>query len=120
MGQSTRKDESRQKAGGLRRSVLMLLAFVYLFVGVAHQISCFDQGVATVSSVQNASDEPGDTSLADFAICDHCPTCSPALMPVPLTEAAPCGLPSSNFFSVASFFAGDHAWFDSPPPKSLT
>lgn len=121
MERSTHTGVSKKQAGGLRRGLLMFLAFVYLFVGVAHQISCLDQAVAStfgIEKVADASHEGG--SKSELTLCDHCPNCVPAVMPAPVMEAAPCGLPGSMTTTVASFVATDHAWLDSPPPKSLT
>ncbi|WP_441277227.1 hypothetical protein AB7783_07125 [Tardiphaga sp. 172_B4_N1_3] len=114
-------DPSKKQARGFRRGLLMVLAFVYLFVGVAHQISCFDQAVASTFGIEKVADVPYDGgSPSELALCDHCPTCAPAVMPAPVMEAAPCGLPASTTILVASFSAADHAWLDSPPPKFLT
>lgn len=122
MTHSIQIDSSTTRTGTARRALLIALAFVYLFVGVAHQMSCFDQAVASgfVSDKASHASHDGGTSPPDFASCDHCPTCVPAVMPAPMMEAAPCGLPSSPPMSVASLIAADHAWLDKPPPKSLT
>ncbi|WP_322515109.1 hypothetical protein SR870_19190 [Rhodopseudomonas palustris] len=121
MEQSTPTGASKKQAGDLRRCLLMFIAFVYLFVGVAHEMSCFDQAVASPVGIEKVSNSSGhDSSPAELTLCDHCPTCIPALVPAPVVADALGGLPSSITMSVASFFAADHAWFDSPPPKSLT
>lgn len=121
MNHSTPIGASKRQAGGARRCLLMVIAFVYLFVGVAHQMSCFDQAVAATFGIEQVSDSSDDhSSPSELALCDHCPTCVPALMPAPVVADALGGLPSSITMSVVSFSPDDHAWFDSPPPKFLT
>jgi hypothetical protein len=121
MEQSIRGNPSKKQARWFRRGFLMFLALIYLFVGVAHQISCLDQAIASPFGIEKVADAPHDGgSQSELLLCDHCPICVAAVMPAPVMEPEPCGLPGSTSTAVASFFAADHAWLDSPPPKSLT
>lgn len=121
MGHKIDLDSSTRLRGGYRRGLLMVLAFVYLFVGVAHNMSCFDQAVASSFAIETVADASQDGGLkSGLALCDHCPTCVSAVMPAPVAAAAPCGLPASSNTSVSSLLEADHAWLDTPPPKALT
>lgn len=99
----------------------MLIGFVYLFVGVVHWVSCIEQGPAfsfaaqTVSSGSHDGDQP-----AELTLCDHCPSCTPALMPAPVTEATPDALPGSAPVALALLSAFDHRVTETPPPRTAT
>lgn len=100
--------------------MLVLLAFVYLFVGIAHNISCFDQAVVSSVAVQNAvdaSDESG--AQANVVLCDHCPTCVPAVMPTLALIVVPTAHPSGLVVTVADVSMAAHFRLDTPPPKNL-
>lgn len=125
MAQTIGIDSSTRRAGSFRRGLLMVLAFVYLFVGIAHNATCFDQAVASSVAIETAADPSIDPShdggtKSDIVLCDHCPTCVPAVLPAHLITAVPCGVPAAGDMSVASLVPADHAWLDTPPPKNLT
>ena len=108
-------------SSGRSPMMLMLLAFVYLFVGIAHNISCLDQAVASGFAIEanvDASDDSGTKIGA--VLCDHCPTCVPAVMPVPAFAEAPSALPSQPVVSVVVVLVAGHPRLDTPPPKRLT
>ena len=109
-----------KQSSGLRRSMLMLLAFAYLFVGIAHNIACFDQAVASSFAVETGSDAPDDRGKTGLVLCDHCPTCVPAVMPVPAVTAAPSSVPAELVVAAASELTAGQSRLDTPPPKFLT
>jgi hypothetical protein len=110
-----------KQSNGLRRSMLMFLAFVYLFVGIAHNISCLDQAIASsvaITHVSDASDDGG--TKTGVAICDHCPTCVPAVISAPSVAAAPSAVPVPPVVTIASVLMAGQIRLDTPPPKLLT
>jgi hypothetical protein len=121
MGRSVKQALPVRPSRGIRRATLMLLAFVYLFVGIVHNISCLDQAVATQFAIANASDVSDDGGMkSGAALCDHCPTCVPAVMPSPGVAIAPSALPSPPVVAVAAVLIASHPRLDTPPPKHLT
>ena len=70
----------KPQAWRVRRSLLMFLAFVYLFVGLAHTISCTDEAVAFALAVDTGTasddgpDESGTKKSPVFA--EHCYVCA--------------------------------------------
>lgn len=99
----------------------MMLAFVYLFVGVAHQIACFDLAIASGNPTEMVADASHDGGpKSDITLCDHCPTCAPAVLPAPVTALTPCTVRAICDGSVASLTVADHGWLETPPPKILT
>lgn len=121
MGRSIDQVSNVTQPSGVRRSMLTLLAFVYLFVGIAHNLACFDQAVASSFAIENisdASDNGGEKS--SVATCDHCPTCVPAVMPAPLVAAVPSALPAEPVVAAASGLITGQSWLDTPPPRILT
>lgn len=105
---------------GIRRSLLAMLAFVYLFVGIAHNIACFDQAVASSFAIENVSDTTDNGEKSSIAMCDHCPTCVPAVMPAPSVAAVPSALPAEPVVAVASVLIAGRSRLDTPPPRILT
>lgn len=113
-----------QQAPRGRRTLLMFLAFVYLFVGLAHTISCVDQAVAASISVEvgDATDDGLDKSIPKHspAVAEHCYACAPITMPVLAPVAAPSAHPVKLFFVTSALLLEDHPRLDTPPPKHLT
>lgn len=108
-----------KQSNGLRRSMLMFLAFVYLFVGIAHNISCLDQAIASSFAIEHVSDATDDSGTkTGVAICDHCPTCVPAVIPVPSVAAAPSAVPAPPVVMITSVLLAGQSRLDTPPPKS--
>lgn len=101
--------------------MLMFLAFVYLFVGIAHNISCLDEVVASSFAIENASDAADDIGGKPGVVtCDHCPACIPAVIPAPTVVLAPPAGPTQPVMAVASALVAGQFWLDTPPPKILT
>ncbi|WP_371422574.1 hypothetical protein [Tardiphaga sp.] len=111
------------QAPGLRRMLLMLLAFSYLFVGVAHTISCTDEAVAaTISSdIGNIPDDGPDEDGSKKApvVAGHCYVCAPVLMPALVPDVGPSARPVKLAFVSPKFPFEDHPRLDTPPPKHL-
>jgi hypothetical protein len=110
-----------KQSNGLRRSMLMFLAFVYLFVGIAHNISCFDQTIASSVAIEHISDATDDGGTkTGVVVCDHCPTCVPAVLPAPSVAAVPSAVPAPPVVTIASVLLAGQSRLDTPPPKILT
>lgn len=113
----------RPQASRARRTLLMFLAFAYLFVGVAHTISCTDEAVAaTISSdsgniLDDGSDEGG--SKKSPVVAGHCYVCAPVMMPALVTDAGPSEGPVKLSFVPPTLRLEDHPRLDTPPPKHL-
>lgn len=106
-----------------RRAVLMLLAFVYLLVGLAHTVSCVEQAVAATVSmdigiVTDGSDD-GPTKHSP-AIGDHCDACVPGVTPASDNAAGPSEHAARLVLTAPLVLLADHQWLDTPPPKHLT
>ncbi len=119
MGRSTAIDSSGTRAGACRRALRLLLAVFYVFVCVTYQISCIDEVVASKFGTEQVSDASGDKGApSQLTLCDHCPTCSAAVVPTPLVEARSYDPESSAISFLVSFSTADLSWLDAPPPKA--
>jgi hypothetical protein len=118
MERAVNKDLPVRSPRGVRRAMLMLLALVYLFVGVAHNIACLDQAVASSSVLEKAPGSGETNNKPEIAICDHCPTCVPAVMPSPAMAQAPSAHPSQMRSAVAEARMTAPLRLDTPPPKA--
>ena len=102
----------------------MLLAFSYLFVGLAHSISCTDEAVAATMSSDigsipdNGPDEDG--SKKSPVVAGHCYVCAPVLMPAVVPDAGPSARPVKLAFVSPKLQFEGHPRLDTPPPKHLT
>ena len=101
----------------------MLLAFSYLFVGLAHSISCTDEAVAATMSSDigsipdNGPDEDG--SKKSPVVAGHCYVCAPVLMPAVVPDAGPSARPVKLAFVSPKLQFEDHPRLDTPPPKQI-
>lgn len=113
----------KPRAPGLRRTLLMFLAFAYLFVGLAHSISCTDEAVvaAIASDSGNVPDDGSDVdgSKKSNVIAGHCYVCAPVMMPALVTDAGPSARPVTLYFASPKLLFEDHPRLDTPPPKHL-
>lgn len=113
----------RLQAPGFRRTLLMFLAFTYLFVGVVHTISCADEAVAAAMSFDSGtnsddgSDEGG--SKKSPVAAGHCYVCAPVTMPALVTDAGPSARAVTLYFAPPKLQFEDHPRLDTPPPKHL-
>jgi hypothetical protein len=103
--------------------LLVFLAFAYVVVGVAGEISCAEETLAAASSLgaSAAGTEKSDTrSTKAPEVVEHCYTCIPLLLPAPVVVAAPPAEPAKLAFDEALFVLEDHPGLDTPPPKHRT
>lgn len=115
---------SRLKAPYLRRATLLLLALTYLFVGLGHASFCTEGAIAaTIASEMSAApsdgSDNGDAAKAPV-LAEHCPICTPVVMPTPLPMASPMEHPLKIAFAAPRRLLEDHPKLDTPPPKYLT
>lgn len=103
--------------------LLMFLAFTYLFVGLAHTISCTGEAVAAVISSDsgNIPDEAPDEggSKKAHVVGGHCYVCAPVMMPALVTDAGPSARAVTLYFAPPKLQFEDHPRLDTPPPKHL-
>ena len=123
MGHRSSRTGLARKAPRVRRAVLMFLAFVYLFVGLAHTVSCVEQAVAAtvamdVGPVTEGSDD-GPTKHST-ALGDHCHACVPGVTPTSDIAAGPSEHAARLVQAAPLALSADHPWLDTPPPKHLT
>ena len=113
----------RLQASRVRRMLLMFLAFAYLFVGLAHTISCTDEAVAfaitadTGTASDDGSDQSGTKKSPVFA--EHCYVCAPVLMPALIPDAGLSARPVKLSFAAPALLLEEHSRLDTPPPKHL-
>jgi len=111
------------QAWRVRRTLLMFLAFAYLFVGLAHTISCTDEAVAFALSVDigTASDDVQDEggTKKTPVVAEHCYVCAPVLMPALIPDAGPSARPLKLSFIAPALLLEEHPRLDTPPPKHL-
>ena len=119
-----RSDEHKlplKSASYFRRSFLIVLAFVYLFVGIAHNVFCADQTLASNFTVESDLDiTDHDKAKSALSICDHCPACTPCLLPLPAMVTNPSAVPAQPAVTPDTLRMTDHSQLDTPPPKHLT
>jgi hypothetical protein len=113
----------RPQASRVRRTLLMFLAFAYLFVGLAHTISCTDEAILfaisadTGTSSNDGPDEDGTKKSP--VVAAHCYVCAPVLMPAVVPDAGPSARPVKLFFIAPALLLEEHPRLDTPPPKHL-
>ena len=111
------------KAGRLRRPLLVLLTFTYLFVCFAQTISCADDVLegTPFSTALDATDGPDrDGGAQAPVVVKHCPMCAPLVVPVPASVLVPESDARRLAFAPPIFRLEDHRHLDPPPPKHLT
>ena len=118
----------KSKVPGIRRALLMFVAFTYLFVGFAHSFAhaaeFSDQAI--VSTVLSGAAVPPDDHSDDGdsrklqAVGEHCQFCSPILGPALILDAGLCFHRAQVSFTILSGRLDDHPRLDTPPPKHLT
>lgn len=109
----------KRLSGGFRRLMFICFAFVYVFIGIAHNISCLDQAAASGIAFERVADTADDGAKNGAAACDHRPTCAPAVLPVPSVAAVPTGVPAAPVLTVAPVLIAVQSRLDIPPPKFL-
>lgn len=101
----------------------MFLAFTYLFVGLAHGVSCADEAVGgNISFVLGDTPIDGlddDGSTKSSLVAGHCYVCAPAMMPLLVTDAWPSEIPVKLPLITPQPCSEAHPRLDTPPPKHL-
>ena len=115
----------RSQASGVRRALLALLAFAYLFVCMSHAVSCADEvvGISLASDFSTPSDDGGqgdDATKKLPAVASHCYVCAPILTPVMAAVSGPSAKPVRLSFVAQHRLDANPLWLDTPPPKHLT
>ncbi|MDU1545774.1 MULTISPECIES: hypothetical protein [Bradyrhizobium] len=122
MGRRFGQKLPRMQAPGLRRTLLIFLAFSYLFVGLVHTISCTDEAVAAAISSDSGNmpdDGPDEGGKKSPVLAGHCYVCAPVMMPALVTDAGPSTRPVTLYFAPPKLQFEDHPRLDTPPPKHL-
>jgi len=109
-------------APALRGLLTVLLTLAYVVVGIAGEISCAEETLASVDQieVEAAPAKADQGSKKSVAVVDHCYTCVPLLLPAPVLVTAPTAEPTLLTFVTPTFVLEDHPGLDTPPPKRLT
>ena len=115
----------RSQASGIRRTLLALLAFAYLFVGMSHAVSCADEvgGISLASDFSTASDDGGqddDGTKKLPVVASHCYVCAPLLTPAMAVVSGPSAKPVRLSFVAQHRLHANPLWLDTPPPKQFT
>jgi hypothetical protein len=111
---------SRSCASALRGLLTVLLTVAYVVVGLAGEISCASETLASADQI-DIGDAPAKTdqgSKKPVTVVDHCYTCVPLLIPPPILVAEPIAKPVPPTFATPVFLLEDHPGLDTPPPKS--
>ncbi len=106
------------------RAWVACLVITYLFVGLGHVAFCTEGAIsATVASEMGAApsdgSDSGDATKAPV-LAEHCPVCTPAVMPTPVPVASPMEHPVKIAFVASRHLLEEHPKLDTPPPKHLT
>lgn len=115
----------RSQASGVRRALLALLAFAYLFVGISHAVSCADEVVgisltSDFSTSSDAGDQDDDGTKKLPAVASHCYVCAPLLTPALAALSGPSAKSVRLSFVAQHRLHANPLWLDTPPPKHLT
>lgn len=113
---------SRSFASALRGLLTVLLTIAYVMVGIAGEISCAGETLASADQI-DISDAPAKIdqgSKTPVTVVDHCYTCVPLLIPAPIQVAEPIAKPVPPAFATPVFLLEDHPGLDTPPPKYAT
>lgn len=115
---------SRLKAPYLRRATLLLLALTYLFVGLGQVAYCTEGAIAAmvaseIGAISSNGSDNGDSTKAPV-LAEHCPICTPVVMPTSVPVASPMEQPVKIAFVAPRRLLEDPPKLDTPPPKTLT
>jgi hypothetical protein len=110
-----------RKASRIRKALLAFLALTYLFVGLAHTVTCTDEAVALalVSDVGTDSGGPPDEggSKKSPLFAEHCYVCAPVLISALVPVAAPSAQALKIALIAPTVSLAEHPRLDTPPPK---
>jgi hypothetical protein len=107
-----------QKGSRFRRGSLVLLAFVYLFIGLAHSVTCVDLANATaIDGAYSVGPDGGEPGKATF-VADHCHFVA-ITMPATATAGYPAVKSAGLIILIADLVPAGSPHLDTPPPKDL-
>lgn len=107
-----------------RRTLLVCLAFTYLFVGLAHSSTCVDHafaGSAPISAeAKVAVNDGGSDTVPESSrtFGDHCHICSPVQISVFAAVATPSADLYTPMFVTVALQLTDAPRLDPPPPRA--
>lgn len=108
------------RLGALRGIAVVLMVFVYLLAGFAHNLSHLDiakpSGVAVISL---ALDKAGDADEKQVLTEHHCHGCFAAAIPA-IAQAQQSEMSFSSWLPSLAQLNGRAPATDTPPPKYLT
>jgi hypothetical protein len=114
---------SRSFAPALRGLLTVCLTIAYVIVGIAGEIACAEETLASVEQLE-LGDVPGkadqDSKKPAVTVVDHCYTCVPLLVPPPVLVAEPASKSAPPTYATPTFLLEDHPGLDTPPPKYRT
>lgn len=111
----------RSFAPAIRGLLTVFLTVAYVVVGVAGEISCAEETLANAGQVEvDGALGKVDEGSKKPAVVDHCYTCVPLLIPVPVLVAEPAAEPVPLTFATPRFLLEDYPGLDTPPPKRQT
>jgi hypothetical protein len=97
-----------------------VLVAAYVIVGFGGEISCAEETLATVGSLDASAVKSDEGSKKVPEVVEHCYTCVPLVMPELVIVAEPSAEPVRLYFEAPTFLLEDHPGLDTPPPKRLT
>ena len=112
------------QAPRLRKALLALLAFAYLFVGLAHapahatELLPADITLEMIAMPADGFDEAN--AKKSPVLGEHCHVCAPIMTPMLEPVVARSERPVQLVFVTLAVLREDHPWLDTPPPKYLT
>ncbi|MFB9264487.1 hypothetical protein ACFFWD_15115 [Bradyrhizobium erythrophlei] len=110
-------------APALRGMLTVCLTLAYVIVGVAGEIVCAEETLASVEQAEQVelAAMPGkadqDSKKPAVTVVDHCYTCVPLLLPPPVLVAEPTSKSAPPTYATPTFLLEDHPGLDTPPPK---
>ena len=109
----------RVRAPVFRRLLIVFLAAAYLLVGFAGEVSCAEESLPAVASLDASAemDKTNEDSKTTPTVVEHCYTCAPLTIPVGLQISEPVSAPIGLSFAIQTITVVDRLLLDPPPPK---
>lgn len=118
---------SRVFAPSFRGLLTVLLTLAYVVVGIAGEIACAGETLASEDQIvvadvpANADQGKADQgSKKPVTVVDHCYTCVPLLIPAPILVVEPAAKAAPPAYATPTFLLEDQPGLDTPPPKYRT
>lgn len=113
----------RRPFTALRGLLTVCLTIAYVIVGIAGEIACAQETLASVEQLE-LGNVPGkadqDTKKPAVTVVDHCYTCVPLLVPPAILIAEPNAESVPPTYATPTFLLENHRGLDTPPPKYRT